>query len=236
MAHPTLEAPVKYLADGGAPVREDDHSLAGFELARRLGADGWEVSGHLSSDQVVVLDRSGKVGWRRRSIGESPAATSGAVPLADLFAIHSPTHLLVSIGVADRATLDAVVLAATGAGALQRTLVRCSGLEILQTAVRDHGTIRPMLGHEAPLSAMPDGPERHAARLRETGIDTQVMNFGQWTGGLVAMFHRFGRTCAGRGAVHVRMIREFVDMGLDMVSSAHPDRLDEVRSSLPTPN
>lgn len=232
MAHPTLGDPVRYLADGGAPEREDDHSMAGFGLARRLGADGWEVSGHLCTDEVVVVHRTGRSGWRRRPVADAPALRSGAVPLADLLAIDAADEPIVSIAVPDRATLDAVVLAATGAGALRRTLIRCAHLEVLEQAARELGPERPLLGHEAPLAAMAEGPERHASGLRASGIDAQIMAFGQWTGGLTSMFHRFGRRCGGRGAVHTRMIREFVEMGCDLVSSTHPDRLDEVRSDL----
>jgi hypothetical protein len=136
---------------------------------------------------------------------------------------------MVSVAVENRATLDAVVLAARGAGALERMLIRCPDLELLETAAADLGHERPAFIHEAPLAAMATGPERHADRLRTGSIEGQAMMFGQWTGGLTAMFHRFGRLCVGRGATHVRMIREFAQMGIDTVSSTHPDRLDEAQ-------
>lgn len=232
MSHPTLGEPVRYLADGGAPEREADHSLAGFRLARRLGADGWEVSGHRSADEVVVLDRSPTVGWRRRARSTVAAAHSDAPPLADLLAIDAEEAPLVSIAVSDRATLDAVVLAAAGAAATGRIWIRCGDLDLLTTAASELGPNRPALIHEAPLSAMPKGPERHASQLRAAGIDGQAMDFGQWTGGLTALFHRFDRLCVGRGATHVRMIREFVEMGVDSASSLKPERLDEARGEL----
>ena len=233
MFHPTLGEPVRYLADGGAPEREADHSLAGFELARRLGADGWEVTGHRCSDDVVVVARDPTFGWRRRSRSAVVAADSDAPPLADLLAIDADAAPLVSIAVADRPTLDAVVLAATGAGATSRTWIRSGDLELLKTAAADLGTDRPAFIHEAPIAAMPKGPERHASQLKAMGIDGQAMAFGQWTGGLTALFHRFDRLCVGRGAAHVRMIREFVEMGVDSASSRNPERLDEARGELP---
>jgi hypothetical protein len=229
MAHPTLDGPTVYLADGGAPEQEVDHSLAGFALARRLGADGWEVSGRLSADHIVLLARSATFGWRRRPHAASPAAQSEAPPLADLLAMDIDEVPMVSVAVENRATLDAVVLAARGAGALERMLIRCPDLELLETAAADLGHERPAFIHEAPLAAMATGPERHADRLRTGSIEGQAMMFGQWTGGLTAMFHRFGRLCVGRGATHVRMIREFAQMGIDTVSSTHPDRLDEAQ-------
>lgn len=112
MAHPTLDGPTVYLADGGAPEQEVDHSLAGFALARRLGADGWEVSGRLSADHIVLLARSATFGWRRRPHAASPAAQSEAPPLADLLAMDIDEVPMVSVAVENRATLDAVVLAA----------------------------------------------------------------------------------------------------------------------------
>ncbi len=232
MSHPTLGEPVRYLADGGAPEREADHSLAGFRLARRLGADGWEVSGHRSADDVVVLARNPTLGWRRRSRSAITAADDDAPPLADLLAIDSADAPLVSIAVADRATLDAVALAAVGAGATRRVWIRCGDLDVLAGAAADLGPTRPTLIHEAPLAAMAKGPERHASHLRAVGVDGQAMDFGQWTGGLTALFHRFDRLCVGRGAVHVRMIREFVEMGVDSASSSNPERLDEARAEL----
>ena len=90
-----------------------------------------------------------------------------------------------------------------------------------------------MLIHEAPLAAMAKGPERHASQLRAVGVDGQAMAFGQWTGGLTALFHRFDRLCVGRSATHVRMIKEFVEMGVDSASSLNPERLDEARGKLP---
>ena len=233
MSHPTLGEPVRYLADGGAPEREADHSLAGFRLARRLGADGWEVTGHRSADDVVVLARNPTVGWRRRSRSAIPAADSEAPPLADLLAIDADQAPLVSIAVADRETLDAVILAAAGAGATGRMWIRCGDLEVLAAAAADLGPTRPMLIHEAPLAAMAKGPERHASQLRAVGVDGQAMAFGQWTGGLTALFHRFDRLCVGRSATPVRMIREFVEMGVDSASSLNPERLDEARGKLP---
>ncbi|MEZ5381233.1 MAG: hypothetical protein R2754_05490 [Microthrixaceae bacterium] len=236
MAHPTLGEPVRYLADGGAPERVADHSAEGFQLARRLGADGWEATGHLSADGVVVVARSASVGWRRRARTQLAAADAPALPLADLLALDAASAPLVSIRVEGRKALDALVIAALGAGATERTWVRCGDLEVLARASADFGPLRPRLLHEAPLGAMSDGPERHAAQLRDLGIDGQAMEFGQWTGGLTAMFHRFGLLCVGRGAVHVRMIREFAAMGLDAVSSTHPERLDEARRAPgPTP-
>lgn len=232
MAHPTLGEPVRYLSDGGAPEREEDHSLAGFRLARRLGADGWEVAGHLSSDGVVVLARQPRTGWRRRARSQVAAVEGDAPPLADLLALDAAESPLVSVAVPDRATLEAVMLAAVGAGAVERTWIRCSDFDVLAGAAADVGPGRPFLIHEAPVAAMEDGPERHASRLRAADIDGQAMAFGQWTGGLTALFHRFDRLCVGRGAVHVRMVREFVDMGVDSTSSVNPERLDEARTEL----
>ncbi len=72
---------------------------------------------------------------------------------------------------------------------------------------------------------MRQGPERRAAQLAEAGIDAVNLHYTDWTGGLTALFHRFGRYTFGWDAQHERIIRDLVRMGIDGVFSDHVDRL-----------
>jgi len=75
---------------------------------------------------------------------------------------------------------------------------------------------------------MKQGPERHAAILREAGIDVLNMPYPDWSGGLVALFGRFGLQCFAWDCQHERQIAEVVRMGVDAVYSDWPDRLADV--------
>lgn len=69
------------------------------------------------------------------------------------------------------------------------------------------------------------GMERRAAELASSGIEAMNLHRTEWTGGLVALFHRFERLAFGWDAQHEREIRELARMGIDGVFSDHVDRL-----------
>jgi glycerophosphoryl diester phosphodiesterase len=79
--------------------------------------------------------------------------------------------------------------------------------------------------HSVRLSRMKDGPERHAAVLRDEGIGVVNMPYADWSGGLVALFQRFGLKCFAWDCQHERQIAEVIRMGVDAVYSDWPDRL-----------
>ena len=80
---------------------------------------------------------------------------------------------------------------------------------------------------------MRQGPERRAAQLAEAGIDAVNLHYTDWTGGLTALFHRFGRYTFGWDAQHERIIRDLVRMGIDGVFSDHVDRLVDAMGLAP---
>jgi len=75
------------------------------------------------------------------------------------------------------------------------------------------------------LKRLDSGPERHAATLREKGIDAVNLHHTDWTGGLVTLFHRFGVRAWGWDAQHERILDGLFDMGIDAVFSDHVDRM-----------
>ena len=75
------------------------------------------------------------------------------------------------------------------------------------------------------LGYMPDGPEQRAAALADAGIDAVNLHHTEWTGGLTALFHRFGVLCFGWDAQHDRILDGLLDVGIDAVYSDHVDRM-----------
>jgi glycerophosphoryl diester phosphodiesterase len=75
------------------------------------------------------------------------------------------------------------------------------------------------------LRRMRFGPERHAASMREAGIDVVNLHHTEWTGGLTTLFHRFGVLSFGWDAQHDRILDELLDLGIDAVYSDHTDRM-----------
>jgi hypothetical protein len=51
------------------------------------------------------------------------------------------------------------------------------------------------------------------------------LHHGEWSGGLIALAHRFGRLALARGAEHEREVATLLDTGIDGVSCPHGDRL-----------
>ena len=73
--------------------------------------------------------------------------------------------------------------------------------------------------------AVEEGPERRAARLAAARIDAINLHQSDWTGGLTALFHRFGLACLGWDAQHERQLDRLFRIGIDGVYSDHVDRM-----------
>src|SRR3546814_12942571 len=61
------------------------------------------------------------------------------------------------------------------------------------------------------------------------------MHHTDWTGGLVALVHRFAVLCFAWDAQHDRILHDLLDAGLDAVYSAHTDRLTDALARAETP-
>ena len=93
------------------------------------------------------------------------------------------------------------------------------------------------------LHRIEEGPERRAAQLAAEGIDGVNMRNQDWNGGLVALFHRFGRMAFAWDLQFEHHLRPAYRMGVDAVFSDHVDRMvDSFRAELgsgppnPTPD
>lgn len=225
---PSLLVPPIAFAHRGARAHAPENTMEAFELAARLGATGLESDVWVTADGVAVLDHDGMVGRRprRRPIaGQARADLPPHIPdAADLIPLLD-TGLEFSVDVKDPAAA-VPLLDALGAGdptRLSRVWLCHDDHDLLLSWRERAPQVR--LVDSTRLRRLERGPERHAAILREKGIDALNMHHTDWTGGLVALLHRFDRLAWGWDAQHTRIIDGLFDMGIDAVFSDHTDRL-----------
>lgn len=221
-----LAVPIAF-AHRGARAHADENTLEAFRLAVRLGATGLESDVWLSADGEVILDHDGVIGprWRRRRIGEIARRDlpGHLCTLAELYDLVG-TDLPISIDVKDPAAFDAVVATARNAGGrAEEQLWLCHPVFEQLVAWRHQTSAR--LVDSTRLARISEGAERRAFRLRDQGIDAINLRQGDWSGGLVAMFHRFERYALGWDAQHARELSNLLRAGIDGVYSDHADRM-----------
>jgi glycerophosphoryl diester phosphodiesterase len=223
---PSLRTPPIGFAHRGARAHAPENTIEAFELALRLGATGLESDVWLTRDGVPVLDHDGlvKVGLRRRTIAE---VDRDALPPH----IPSMADLLVQCGTRYELSLD---LKDPAAGPPVVELVRATDPTMLTRLWLCHPewseltALRPLsaevkLVDSTRLGRIKEGPERRAATLAEHGIDVINMHHSDWSGGLVALFHRFDRLCLAWDLQHSHPMRNILLMGMDGVFSDHTD-------------
>ena len=222
-----LNPPIGF-AHRGARAHAGDNTIASFSLARRMGATGLESDVWLTSDRVAVLDHDGVVrtGWRRRPIAETArAALPSHVPsLAELYEACG-TDFDLSLDVKDPAAGPAAVAAARDAAAEHRLWLCHPEMETLVSWRPLSAGVR--LVDSTRLRAIKEGPERRAARQADLGIDAVNLHAADWSGGLVVLWHRFGRHALAWDAQQPRIIDALLGMGIDGVYSDHVDRMVE---------
>lgn len=228
-----LAAPVAF-AHRGARAHAPENTLEAFSLALKLGATGLESDVWITADGELVLDHDGVVSsrLRKRPIAEVVrAALPSHVPtLAELFTLCG-TDVAVSLDLKAPDIGQAVVdLAADVAPHVLERLWLCSPTWQSLLPLRGQGA---RLVDSTRLLRIKEGPERRAATLASEGIDAVNMHHTDWSGGLVALFHRFDRVAFGWDLQFEEVLRPALRMGLDGVFSDHVDRMmDAYRAEL----
>lgn len=231
--NPALRTPPIGFAHRGASAHCDDNTIESFLLAKKLGATGIESDVWVSRDGVAVLDHDGVV--RKRLVQRQPlrefnsADLPSHIPSLDEFYTEVGTELPLSLDVCDAAAFAPTVASAKKAGALGKLWLCYRNYETLASWRDDAGPAK--LVHSTKLTAMEFGPERHAATLAEHKIDAVNLRNTEWTGGNMAVFHRFGIEALTWDCQHVRVIREAIDMGADGFFSDHSDRIADALST-----
>jgi len=230
---PSLLRPPIGFAHRGARAHAPENTLEAFVLARRLGATGLESDVWLTADGVAVLDHDGKVGSRlkRRPIGEVPrSALPAHIPtLADLYGAVG-ADLDLSLDIKDPAAAAVVVAEARTAGAEHRLWLCHPDLDTVASWRPLSDGVR--LVDSTRLRLLSEGPERRAARQRSLGVDAVNLHQTDWTGGLIALFHRFDRFALGWDAQLPRILDDLLDAGIDGVFSDYVDRMSDALGRL----
>jgi glycerophosphoryl diester phosphodiesterase len=203
-------------AHRGDRAHAPENTLAAFKQALEKGVTGLESDVWITADGIAVLDHDGIVATklRKRSISEfSRAQLPAHIPsLGDLYAACGNGFEL-SLDLKDPNALDAVLATARAADASGR-LWLCDHDWTFLSANRGKAHDVKLVD-STRLKRMKDGPERHAARLAQAGIDCVNMHYTDWTVGLTTLFHRFERTCFGWDAQHDRVMRELITFEID---------------------
>jgi glycerophosphoryl diester phosphodiesterase len=225
---PSLRHPPIAFAHRGARAHAPENTIEAFELARRLGATGLESDVWLTADRVAVLDHDGVVGGRlrRRPIAEvARSALPSSVPSMGELYESCGTQFELSLDLKDADAMAAVVDAALLAGppAFDRLWICHWDLEVL-TGWRERWPDLHLV-HSTRLGRLPGGAERHGAELAARGIDAINLHHTEWTGGFIAMYHRFERLAFAWDVQFDRIMDELLDAGIDGLYSDHADTL-----------
>ncbi len=200
-------------------------------LGLKLGASGLESDVWMTADGVAVLDHDGvvKSGLRKRPIKEfrRDELPSHIPTLGELLRTCGTDYAL-SLDLKDPDSAVRIVETITDIDAdmLERTWLCEPSLErVLELRamfdVRGRHPVR--LLQTTRLERIKGGPERRAEYLARHDVDGINLHRTDWTGGLVALFHRFGLVAFGWDLQHEHDLRPALRMGLDAVYS---DRVD----------
>lgn len=224
--------PIAFAHRGGR-ADAPENTVAAFSAALEGGVTGLETDAWITADGVVVLDHDGraKSGLRSRPISSlTRAQLPPDIPSLDHLYAQCGAQYELSIDVKDDEAAGLVVAAARrlGGGAPGRLWLCHPDWKTLSAWRRKPEFEGIHLVNSTRLKTLRDGPERRAAQLADAGIDALNMHWTEWTGGLVALLHRFERLAFAWDAQHERMIRSLVDIGIDAVYSDHVARLVSV--------
>lgn len=225
---PSLRQPPIGFAHRGARAHAPENTLEAFELALRLGATGLETDAWRTADGHAVLDHDGVVGgrFRRRPIaGEQRSDLPAHIPTLPELYDRCGTDFELSIDIKDAAAVAEVIAAARDRGpeAEARLWLCHPDLDVVASWRELSPLVR--LVHSTRSAKLGMSNEHHAARLQAAGIDAVNLHRSEWTGGLIALYHRFDRYALGWDAQFERVITELLDGGIDGVFSDHVDRL-----------
>jgi glycerophosphoryl diester phosphodiesterase len=225
---PSLLKPPIGFGHRGARGYAPENTMESFRLALRLGATGLESDVWLTADGVAVLDHDGVVRerLRKRPIREiNRADLPEHIPdLAELCAIYAETPFYLSLDIKDANAANATVEAVRAhAPAMLPKLWLCHPDFATVSAWRHFEGVK--LVWSTRFAQLAASPERHAAMMREASIDVLNLHHTEWTGGMVALLHRFERLALAWDLQHEHLLEKLINMGIDGVFSDFPDRM-----------
>ncbi len=217
---PSLRGTTLLLARGGASGHVTSSLTEACGVALRLGSHGVDVDAAVESGLVRLLHRT-DAGLLRRM--RRPGATG---PTLDEFFAALPGAAIIPVFM--RLRDDSVATVATAVAA--RPLIDAALLpRFVLTASRGIPAPAPSKSFacyvSSSLAEMPYGPERFFAAARTAGWCGVVLPDRDWTGGVVTLAHRFELEAFADAVVQEHRAVSLMRMGIDVISSAWPDRL-----------
>ncbi|MDH3294140.1 MAG: glycerophosphodiester phosphodiesterase [Acidimicrobiia bacterium] len=227
---PSLTGTIIAFGHRGAAAHAPDNTMESFRLGMTLGATGLESDVWVTADGVAVLDHDGMIGprFRRRKIAsmaadELPDEIPTLTELLDL----TQTSVPVSLDIKDEEAFEAVIRTARNwGGKAEESLWLCHREPNTLAQWRPRTTAK--LVNSTRLGRINEGIERRLARLHDANVEALNMFHSDWSGGTVALAHRFQILAFGWGARHERELAAVVDAGIDAVYSNHVDRMTSV--------
>ena len=200
--------------------------MESFRLALRLGAGGLESDAWITADGRAVLDHDGIVGsrLRRRSIDATDFDDlPDHIPsFAQLLAELDP-GIEISLDVKDPAAAPEIVACARDASMEHRLWLCHPDRELVASWMELSPEVH--LVESTRTARMSGSFESHIARSAALGIEVLNLHHSEWTGGSIALVHRFGMLAFGWDAQHERILDALLDAGIDGVFSDHVDRM-----------
>ena len=206
------------------------HTIKAFEVAIRLDATGLMADAWLTSDDGVVVNRTG-------ILRRFPRRVVRDVATRDLIDSHPTIEDLldtagdapVRLAVAEPEAGVRILAIARRRDALSRLWMGHDDLEVL-ARWRDAG---PEVGlvNVTALDRLPFGAERRGAELAAARIDAIALPESEWSGGLVTLFHRFEVLAFADDAHYEHQLARVIDMGVDAVTSDHAARMAAVAAT-----
>ena len=214
-------------AHRGARAYVRENTLEAFQLGLRLGATGLESDVWITKDGIPVLDHDGVVQGRilKKPISNylREALPEHIPTLRDLL-LMTPPEVAISLDVKDDDSFEAVISEIRSVhGAHSPYIYLCHpDIDVLENQRRKSQGIS--LVSSTRLSKLKKGPEMHAARMRDLGVEVMNMHHTDWNGGLVALFQRFDLQCFAWDCQFARNIRDMAKIGINGIFSDWPDR------------
>ena len=214
-------------AHRGARAYVRENTLEAFQLGLRLGATGLESDVWITKDGIPVLDHDGVVQGR---ILKKPISNylredlPEHIPTLRDLLLMTPPEVAISLDVKDDESFEAVISEIRSVhGAHSPYIYLCHpDIDVLENQRRKSQGIS--LVSSTRLSKLKKGPEMHAARMRDLGVEVMNMHHTDWNGGLVALFQRFDLQCFAWDCQFARNIRDMAKIGINGIFSDWPDR------------
>ncbi len=157
------------------------------------------------------------------------------IPTLDELYATCGTSIEISLDVKDPAALPRVVAVARAAGGHAPDRLWLCHPDWRRVAEWRRTVPDVRLVDSTRFDRVGEGLERRAASLADAGVDAINLHHSDWTGGRVAMFHRFEVLAFGWDAQQPRILDELLDCGIDGVYSDHVDRMVDALSRATAP-